>query len=82
METQGIGIADQPTDVAAPSDRCYTLAILTIVYVLNIADRFSISTLIEPIRKELLLSDSGVTFLTGCGRAYSRLGAAEACGLV
>ena len=45
--------------------RRYVLAILTVVYALNIADRFSISTLIEPIRLELHLSDSGVAFLTG-----------------
>jgi len=41
------------------------LAVLTVVYALNIADRFSISTLIEPIRQELRLSDSGIAFLTG-----------------
>ena len=46
-------------------ERGYVLTILTIVYALNIADRFSISTLIEPIRLELRLSDSGVAFLTG-----------------
>jgi predicted MFS family arabinose efflux permease len=54
---------------AAPWDRWYVLAILTIVYALNIADRFSISTLIEPIRLELQLSDSGVAFLTGVALA-------------
>jgi MFS family permease len=50
---------------AAPRDRWYVLGILTIVYALNIADRFSISTLIEPIRAELRLSDGGIAFLTG-----------------
>jgi hypothetical protein len=45
---------------AAPRDRWYVLAVLTVVYSLNIADRFSISTLIEPIREELRLSDSGM----------------------
>jgi MFS family permease len=45
------------------------LAILTIVYALNIADRFSISTLLEPIRQELKLSDSGIAFLTGVALA-------------
>ena len=50
---------------AAPRDRWYVLAILTVVYALNIADRFSISTLIEPIRQELHLSDRGIAFLTG-----------------
>jgi MFS family permease len=50
-------------------DRWYVLAILTIVYALNIADRFSISTLIEPIREELHLTDSGIAFLTGVALA-------------
>jgi MFS family permease len=41
------------------------LAVLTAVYALNIADRYSISTLIEPIRLELHLSDGSTAFLTG-----------------
>jgi hypothetical protein len=45
-------------------DRWYVLAVMTLVYALSIADRFSISTLIEPIRLELQLTDSGVAFLT------------------
>src|SRR5580700_5375812 len=49
----------------APADRWYVLAVLTAVYALNIADRFSISTVIEPIRKELHLSDGGVAAITG-----------------
>jgi predicted MFS family arabinose efflux permease len=46
-------------------DRWYVLAVLTGVYALNIADRFSISTLLEPIRQELRLSDGGIGALTG-----------------
>ena len=45
------------------------LAIMTVVYALNIADRFLISTLIEPIRLELHLTDSGIAFLTGVALA-------------
>jgi predicted MFS family arabinose efflux permease len=55
---------------AAPArDRWYVLVVLTLVYALNIADRFSISTLIEPIRQELRLSDSGIAYLTGVALA-------------
>jgi MFS family permease len=54
---------------AGAADRWYVLAVLTLVYALNIADRFSISTLIEPIRLELHLSDSGIAFLTGVALA-------------
>jgi predicted MFS family arabinose efflux permease len=38
--------------------RWYVLVLLTLVYAVNIADRFMISTLIEPIKAELHLSDS------------------------
>lgn len=58
----------EPT--AAPRDRWYVLGVLTLVYALNIADRFSVSTLIEPIRKELALSDKGIAFLTGSALAF------------
>ena len=60
---------DQQINAALPADRWYVLAVLTVVYALNIADRFSISTLIEPIRLELQLSDSGIAFLTGVALA-------------
>ena len=50
-------------------DRWYVLGMMTVVYALNIADRFSISTLIEPIKTELALSDSSVGFLTGVALA-------------
>jgi len=62
-------MTDNPTNPAAPRDRWYVLAVLTIVYAMNIADRFSISTLIEPIQQELHLSDSGIAFLTGVALA-------------
>jgi MFS family permease len=54
-----------PVSASAERDRWYVLAVLTVVYALNIAARFSISTLIEPIRQELRLSDSGIAFLSG-----------------
>jgi MFS family permease len=56
--------------------RWYTLFVLTLVYVLGVADRFVISTLIEPIRADLHLSDSSVAFLTGVSLAlfYVTLG--------
>jgi predicted MFS family arabinose efflux permease len=56
-------------NVRESRDRWYVLAVMTIVYSLSIADRFSISTVIEPIKLELHLSDSGVAFLTGSALA-------------
>lgn len=49
--------------------RWYVLALLTLVYVSNIADRYVISTLVEPIKSELRLSDTAVGFLTGTALA-------------
>lgn len=70
-EVSDIVIASVPATQSASTarDRWYVLTALTIVYALNIADRFSISTLIEPIRLELGLSDSGIAFLTGVALA-------------
>lgn len=45
------------------------LVVLTLVYALNIADRFVMSTLIEPIKADLALSDSTIGFLTGTSLA-------------
>jgi predicted MFS family arabinose efflux permease len=53
------------TRVPASPERWYVLAVLTGVYALNIADRFSVSQLLEPIREELKLSDGGIGALTG-----------------
>lgn len=45
------------------------LVLLTAVYAVNIADRFMISTLIEPIKADLHLSDSAIGLLTGVALA-------------
>lgn len=45
--------------------RWYALLCMCLVYTISIADRYVISTVLEPIRLELHLSDSGVAFLTG-----------------
>jgi predicted MFS family arabinose efflux permease len=49
--------------------RWYVLSMLTLVYALSIADRFVMSTLIEPIKGDLGLSDSKIGFLTGSALA-------------
>lgn len=43
----------------------WALLLLTLVYTVNIADRYVVSTLIEPIKHEFNLSDSEVGFMTG-----------------
>jgi MFS family permease len=49
--------------------RWYVLLMMVLVYTLSIADRYVISTVLEPIRLELQLSDSGIAFLTGVSLA-------------
>lgn len=46
-------------------NRWYVLILLSLIYTFNIADRYVVSTVLEPIRIELHLTDSGVAFLTG-----------------
>ncbi len=51
----------------APSsvERWYVLILMCLIYAINIADRYVVSTVLEPIRLELKLTDAGVAFLTG-----------------
>jgi len=49
--------------------RWYVLIMMVLVYTLSIADRYVISTVLEPIRLELQLTDSGIAFLTGVSLA-------------
>lgn len=62
-------LSPDASSVAASSGAWTTLFILTAVYAINIADRFVLSTLIEPIKNEFQLSDSSVGFLTGVALA-------------
>lgn len=57
--------------------RWYIVFVLTLVYASNIADRYVVAALIEPIKAELRLSDSAIGFLTGTALAVFYTG----CGL-
>lgn len=46
-------------------ERWYVLILVSLIYAVNIADRYVVSTVLEPIRLDLNLSDAGVAFLTG-----------------
>ncbi len=52
---------------AAPSalERWYVLIVMCLVYAINIAARYVVTTVFEPIRLELHLTDAGAAFLTG-----------------
>ena len=55
--------------VSTLGQRWYVLIIMMLAYTINIADRYVMSTVLEPIRLELKLTDSGVAFLTGVSQA-------------
>jgi predicted MFS family arabinose efflux permease len=57
-------------------ERWYVLIMMCLVYTLSIADRYVVSTVLDPIRLELHLTDSGVAWLTGAafGLFYVVLG--------
>lgn len=69
--TAEVAVLGAPAEVAPASAfvRWYVLLVMCLVYTLSIADRYVISTVLEPIRLELHLTDSGVAFLTGVSLA-------------
>jgi MFS family permease len=60
----------------------YVLGVLVLVYMSNIADRYVISTLIEPIKADLHLSDTAIGFLTGTALAIFYTGMGIPLGLI
>jgi sugar phosphate permease len=70
-------VSVQAGAAAKPSGRrYYVLGLLTIVYALNFLDRTIFNVLIEPIKKEFVLSDTTMGLLAGFGFVlfYSVLG--------
>ncbi|HET7756380.1 MAG TPA: MFS transporter, partial [Steroidobacteraceae bacterium] len=72
----GSGLRAAPVQTASLAERWYVLAVMCLVYTLSIADRYVVSTVLDPIRLELHLTDSGVAWLTGAafGLFYVVLG--------
>jgi predicted MFS family arabinose efflux permease len=58
-----------PIQTASLAERWYVAIMMCLVYTLSISDRYSISTVLEPIRHELHLSDANIAFLTGVSLA-------------
>src|SRR4029077_21085268 len=54
-----------PQAAVAPLERWYVLIVMGLVYAINIAARYVVTTVFEPIRLELHLTDTGAAFLTG-----------------
>lgn len=76
----GISQAALPAESAGEAPglvaRWYVLIMMCLVYTLSIADRYVVSTVLDPIRIELHLTDAGVAWLTGAafGLFYVLLG--------
>jgi predicted MFS family arabinose efflux permease len=51
--------------MASAAERWYVTVVMCLVYAVSIADRYVVSTVLEPIRLDLNLTDAGVGFLTG-----------------
>jgi predicted MFS family arabinose efflux permease len=64
LEIEEQGVAAKPSWT-----RWYLVGILGVVYAVNIADRYVVSTVMESIRLDLHLTDSGIAVLTGVSLA-------------
>ncbi|HYM42883.1 MAG TPA: MFS transporter [Steroidobacteraceae bacterium] len=58
-------IAPARAEVSSLFQRWYVLILMCVVYAINIAARYVVTTVFEPIRLELNLTDTGGAFLTG-----------------
>jgi MFS family permease len=66
MNSEVATLESTPAQASASAvARWYVLLVMCLVYTVSIADRYVISTVLEPIRLELQLTDSGIAFLTG-----------------
>jgi len=63
LSTEALAIP--PARMGAALERWYVLLVMCLVYALNIAARYVVTTVFEPIRLELVLTDAGAAFLTG-----------------
>jgi MFS family permease len=62
-DTSALKLAEPQS--ASLMERWYVLIMMCLVYTLSIADRYVVSTVLDPIRNELHLTDKGVALLTG-----------------
>lgn len=62
-------LAHPSAETVSPGQRWYVAVMMCLVYTLSICDRYSISTVLELIRRDLHLSDANVAFLTGVSLA-------------
>ncbi|GHC90557.1 spinster family MFS transporter [Novosphingobium pokkalii] len=66
---EGEAVLAPPPLIGTGVRQWYVLVLLSLVYAMNIADRYVITTVMESIRLDLKLTDSGVALLTGVALA-------------
>jgi predicted MFS family arabinose efflux permease len=64
-EASRVPLTEVQPQAASLVERWYVLIMMCLVYTLSIADRYVVSTVLEPIRLYLRLSNFGVALLTG-----------------
>jgi MFS family permease len=76
LQSGVIAPAAVPAQSASFAERWYVLIMMCLVYTLSIADRYVVSTVLEPMRLDLHLTDFGIAVLTGVALAlfYVMLG--------
>jgi MFS family permease len=74
IASAGSGLSGAPVQGASLIERWYVLIMMCLVYTLSIADRYVVSTVLDPIRRELHLTDSGIALLTAVPLALFYVG--------
>jgi predicted MFS family arabinose efflux permease len=65
LSTTAAGATATAFQTPSSFTRWYVCIATCLIYAINIADRYVVSTVLEPIRLELHLNDAGIAFLTG-----------------
>ena len=65
VASDAAGVGSAPAQSASLVERWYVLIMMCLVYTMSIADRYVVSTVLDPIRIELHLTDFSVAILTG-----------------
>src|SRR5690242_17761991 len=63
--TGPVALGAEPVQSASLAERWYVLIMMCLVYTMSIADRYVVSTVLDPIKNDLHLSNLGVSLLTG-----------------
>jgi MFS family permease len=74
IASENSGLSRAPVQGASLVERWYVLIMMCLVYTLSIADRYVVSTVLDPIRRELHLTDSGIALLTAVPLALFYVG--------